>query len=146
MPNRKFLSRFLPQKYAGLGIQLIPSVIFGFLPKNQPFLQKLADFSKFCLNAVGKTVLFDLEPQYITFIQKKKFESKKSIFGYFWLIFGWIWLIFMTFRVSLWRRDKNFGTWFWAQYCISLFHWVIKTQKHPGSQVFSHQKTLIRAN
>ena len=108
MPNRKFFNGFLPQKYAGLGIQLIPSVIFGFLPKNQPFLQKLADFSKFCLNAVGKTVLFDLEPQYITFIQKKKFESKKSIFGYFWLIFGWIWLIFMIFRVSLWRRDKTF--------------------------------------
>ena len=108
MPNRKFFNGFLPRKYAGLGIQLIPSVIFGFLPKNQPFLQKLADFSKFCLNAVGKTVLFDLEPQYITFIQKKKFESKKSIFGYFWLIFCWIWLIFMIYRISLWRRDKTF--------------------------------------
>ena len=48
----------------------------------------MADFSKIFLNEDQKTVLIDLEPQYITDIQKKKFESKKSIFGYFWLIFG----------------------------------------------------------
>ena len=88
MPNRKCFNGFLPQKYAGLGVQLIPSVIFGFSPKNQPFLQKMADFSKIYLNAVWKTVLTYLEPQYMTFIQEKKFEQKKLFFGYFWLIFG----------------------------------------------------------
>ena len=94
MPDRKSFNGFLPQKYAGLGIQLIPSVIFGLSPKSQPFLQKMADFSKICLNAVRYTVLTNLEPQYITFIQKINFELKNHFFGYFWLIFGWIWLIF----------------------------------------------------
>ena len=48
----------------------------------------MADFSKIYLNAVWKTVLTYFEPQYMTFIPKKKFEQKNyflAILADFWL-------------------------------------------------------------
>ena len=49
----------------------------------------MADLSKICLNLVRKTVLTDSEPQYMTFIQKKTFESKINIL---WLFLADFWL------------------------------------------------------
>ena len=43
----------------------------------------MADFSKIFLNEDQKTALTDLEPQYMTFIQKKKVRTEKLIFWLF---------------------------------------------------------------
>ena len=49
---------------------IIPSVIFGFWLKNQPFSQKMAEFPKIWLDNDQKTVPTDLKSQYMIFIEK----------------------------------------------------------------------------
>ena len=46
----------------------------------------MADFSKIFLNEDQKTALTDLEPQYMTFIQKKMLGPTNLFFGYFSLL------------------------------------------------------------
>ena len=90
-------------------------VIFGFWLKNQPFLQKKAEFPKMWLNNDLKTVPTDLESQYMTFIEKTSLKWKNIFFGYFWLIFGCdfviLWFLGYPYKVLM----KHFHGWYWYQ-------------------------------
>ena len=58
-----------------------------FFTKNQPFMQKMADFSKIFKNEDENFVLTETTSPYMTFIQKNRYFGKMSIFGISWLDF-----------------------------------------------------------